>query len=89
MKRKLIPTSLKCAIAFAFCSLCIFLYIQQGTLVGGDAHQAGEDDCCYNCGSVEACEDGTDDFLSGFKKCWIDLDEHPSCKVEGDLCDCD
>jgi len=89
MKRKLIPTSLKCAIAFAFCSLCIFLYNQQGPLSGGDARQAGEDDCCYNCGSVEACENGTDDLMSGFEGCDIDPDEWPTYQVLGDYCDCD
>ena len=87
MKRKLIPTSLKCA--FAFCSLCIFLYSQQGPLVGGDAHQAGEDDCCYNCGSVEACEDGTDDFMRGNKDCYIDWRKSLPCVVISELCDCD
>ena len=89
MKRTLFPTSLKCALAFAFCSLCIFLYSLQGPLVGGDALQAAEDDCCYNCGSIEACKYGTDDFFEGYRVCKINWEESPPCEVQGDLCDCD
>ena len=89
MKRTLFPTSLKCALAFAFCSLCIFLYSLQGPLVGGSTLQAKDDHCCFSCGSVEDCLSGMDNVWEAWETCYIVLSTKQKCKVGGQYCDCD
>lgn len=89
MKRKKMESSLKCALAFMFCCLCIFVYSQQASVLGGNAVQTEEDHCCKNCESVESCKEGADNVQWGYEDCEIDLNEHPSCQVEGHYCSCD
>lgn len=89
MKRKMMVPSLKCALAFMFCCLCIFVYSQQASVLGGNAVQAEKDHCCKHCGSVESCEEGGF-FEWGYEHCDIDWDvKPPSCEVSGNYCNCD
>jgi len=84
--------SLKQALAFALCCLCIFLFSQQAFVSGDhEARVTDERDCCRNCGSVQACESGTMWFNMGYPECYIDrnwLKKVKGCRVDGNRCEC-
>ena len=91
MKPVKMTASLKRAIAFAFCCLCIFLYSQQASVSGSNAVQGDETHCCHNCGSVHGCEYGTMWLDQGYPKCFLDRNwfgRVTGCTVEGEQCEC-
>ena len=81
--------SLKRALAFALCCLCIFVYSQQASVLGSAAVQAEEHECCRSCGSEEECEEGLDWLQWAYEHCTINLRTPPPCEVSGDYCECD
>ncbi len=92
MKRIGMTASLKQALAFAFCCLCIFVYSQQASVLGGNAVQAEETECCKNCGSEDNCESGVDWVGMAWEGCYLVRDcddEIVDCIVYGDYCNCD
>ena len=88
MKRNKMTQSLKRALAFALCCLCIFVYSQQASVLGSDAVQGEEHKCCHSCGSVEACNEGLDWLQWAWEYCEINLQTPPLCEVGGDYCEC-
>ena len=87
MKRNKMTQSLKRALAFALCCLCIFVYSQQASVLGSDAVQGDEHKCCKSCGSEEACNEGLDWLQWGWELCDINWSQSPPCVVDGDYCD--
>ena len=91
MKRNTMTQSLKRALAFALCCLCIFVYSQQASVLGSAAVQGEEHKCCRSCGSEEECENGSDDIDKGWEGCELDYFTMPpwiACEVSGDYCKC-
>ena len=91
MNRKRTTSSLKQAIAFAFCCFCIFLYVQHASGSGSNDTQGTETHCCHNCGTVHSCEVGDMWLDLGFPRCNIDrtwLGVIKGCAVKGDQCEC-
>lgn len=88
MKRNKMTQSLKRALAFALCCLCIFVYSQQASVLGSAAVQGEEEKCCRSCGSVEACNEGLDYLQSGYENCRIDMTWSPPCRPIGEHCEC-
>ena len=91
MNRNRMTSCLKRAIAFALCSLCIFLYGQNASDSGSNDAQKTETHYCHHCGSVHGCEVGTMWYNEGWPKC--ELVENwfgkvTGCKVYGELCEC-
>ena len=91
MNRNRKTSSLKRAIAFALCSLCIFLYGQSASGSGSNDAQKTETHCCHNCGSVYSCEVGIMWLSDGFPKCEL-IENYfgkvTGCKVSGEHCEC-
>ena len=89
MKRKKMTQSLKRALAFALCCLCIFVYSQQASVLGSDAVQGEEHKCCLSCGSEEECDNGNENLQSGWEHCELfEPPRWPLCEVSGDYCEC-
>ena len=90
MKRNKMTQSLKRALAFALCCLCIFVYSQQASVLGSAAVQGEEEKCCKGCGWEEACNEGDERFQWGWQDCEIDWysGKWPPCEVKGKYCKC-
>ena len=92
MKRKKMTQSLKRALAFALCCLCIFVYSQQASVLGSTAvAQEEEEKCCKHCGSLHGCLGGSVHNQTGWSHCKLIEDEDGNivgCEVEGKFCNC-
>ena len=89
MKRNKMTKSLKRALAFALCCLCIFVYSQQASVLGSTAVQGEEEKCCKSCASEETCNEGDDRYQWGWQDCrMLWYEQWPPCEVEGKYCKC-
>ena len=93
MKRNTMTQSLKRALAFALCCLCIFVYSQQTSVLGSTAvAQEEEERCCKHCGSEMGCLSGSETNQSGWSRCRMkyDRDDYSiiGCEVKGKFCNC-
>lgn len=91
MNRKRTTSSLKQAIAFAFCCFCIFLYVQHASGSESNDTQRTETHCCHNCGTANGCEVGDTWLDLGFPRCELERDESGQilgCHVGGEQCEC-